>query len=174
LFFRKKAEDQVSMDIDNLMDMYGDEVLHICMYFLKNQHDAEDAFQEIFVKIYKKGHTFRSQSSIKTWITSIAINTCKDILKSSWRRNVIEFSTIKEAGDHYYDEKKSEDEVYDTLQELPDIYKEVVYLKYYKEMTAKEIAKVLGISVAAVNSRLYRAKEELAIIFNEKGLGVNG
>ncbi|KXZ40418.1 RNA polymerase sigma-70 factor, ECF subfamily [Alkalithermobacter thermoalcaliphilus JW-YL-7 = DSM 7308] len=161
-------------DTETLIDLYGNDVIRICMYYMKNKDDAEDAFQDIFVKIHKNRSSYKGKSDIKTWITKIAINTCKDILKSSWNKKVTYLENDLSDKLIYHDKANDYDHIYEVIKMLPDIYKDVILLKYYKDMKAKEIAKVLGISESAANSRILRAKAELKSIFLKKGIDIDG
>jgi RNA polymerase sigma-70 factor (ECF subfamily) len=76
------------MRIEELIDLYGDGILRLCILYLGDRHLAEDAFQETFVKAWKKRDDFRGDSSVKTWLTRIAINTCRDLLRSGWFRTM--------------------------------------------------------------------------------------
>lgn len=79
----------VSEEIQRLMDLYGNDLLRTSYMYLKDMQRAEDAFQEVFIKIYNKYDGFRGESSEKTWIIKITINVCKDILRSSWLKRVL-------------------------------------------------------------------------------------
>lgn len=146
-------------DIKNLMNTYGDALLRLCFLYLHDFHLAEDAVQETFIKVYKNMGKFRGESDIKTWLTSIAVNECKSLLRKSkyknWFFNMELDETIK-----YYD-KVFDDTVIRAICDLKPKYKEVILLFYYQELKAKEIALVLGISESAVTVRLTRARTEL-------------
>lgn len=62
-------------EIEQIIKVYGNDSLRICFYYLRNSQDAEDAFQEVFVKVMRKLATFRGKSKLKTWLTRITINT---------------------------------------------------------------------------------------------------
>ena len=76
-------------EIERLIDEYGNDVLRISYIYLKDKYLAEDAFQEVFVKVYKNFSKFRRNSTEKTWILSITMNTCKDMLRNSWFKRVL-------------------------------------------------------------------------------------
>jgi len=156
-------------DIEYLVKTYGKEVLRICRYYLRNSQDAEDAFQEVFIKLIRKRSTFCGKSELKTWLTRIAINTCKDFLKSRSLRNSTDESLL-DCNDCVDVSKYNEyDELYQIITTLPLDYKDVILLKYYYGYTSKEIARILKLTEPAVNSRLHRAKNYLKKILTEKG-----
>ncbi len=69
-----------------LMAEHGDAITRLCFLYLGNQMDAQDAAQESFLKALGAYQDFRGRSSERTWLTRIAINTCKDMLKSAWQQ----------------------------------------------------------------------------------------
>ena len=74
------------MTIEALIDQYGDGILRLCLMYLGDRQLAEDAFQETFLKAWKHLPSFRGNSSPKTWLTRIALNTCRSMLRTGWLR----------------------------------------------------------------------------------------
>ncbi len=155
-------------NIEEIVKTYGKDVLKICRYYLQNKQDAEDAFQEVFIKLVRKHSAFCGKSGFKTWLTRIAINTCKNFLKSrSLRNDTINLLDCDDRRDTaIYDEC---DELYKIIVSLPLDYKDVILLKYYFGYTSKEIAGILKTTEPAINSRLHRAKIYLKEILTERG-----
>src|SRR4051812_44892278 len=75
--------------IDEMMNRYGQEVLQLVFSYVNNRAIAEDLTQDIFVKCYKGLHTYSGKSKLRTWLWRIAINHCKDFLKSWYTKNVV-------------------------------------------------------------------------------------
>ena len=73
--------------LSELMQTYGDDILRLCYVILQDRTLAEDASQEVFLKAYKRLHTLRQREYAKTWLVSIAVNTCRDQLRASWLRH---------------------------------------------------------------------------------------
>ena len=71
---------------ETLIDAYGDELLRLCLLYLGDRQLAEDAFQETMVKAWRALPGFRGESGAKTWLFHIAVNTCRDMLRSGWMR----------------------------------------------------------------------------------------
>lgn len=71
-------------NIEYLMEKYGDDILRMCYLYLKDYQLAEDAVQETFIKAMNGYESFRHQSSEKTWLVRIAINCCKNIMRTHW------------------------------------------------------------------------------------------
>lgn len=155
-------------DLEALILSCGDDILRICTVYLKDSDAAEDAFQEVFLKVFQSRARFEGRSDIKTWLIRIAINTCKDMLKSSWRRRVVpiaEQDTISAGADalayrieDHVLEKEERQRVLEAVQALPVHYKDVVMLYYYYGYDFGEISKMLGMREASARSRMFRAK----------------
>lgn len=74
--------------ISRLINQYGNSILRMCYMYLKDYQLAEDVTQETFLQVYEKYETFENRSSEKTWITRIAINRCKNCMRTHWFKRV--------------------------------------------------------------------------------------
>ena len=83
-----EIEQQEIVEIERMMREYGDSLLRMCIIYLKDRALAEDAVQETFIKVYQKYYTFNQISEEKTWIMRIAINVCKNYMRTSWFKRV--------------------------------------------------------------------------------------
>ena len=147
------------MRIEELIDLYGDGILRLCILYLGDRHLAEDAFQETFIKAWKKWDGFRGDSSVKTWLTRIAVNTCRDMLRSGWFRTMRRSQPVETLFDRATDEDIQEEfAVRDALMRLPGLYREVVLLHFDQGLKIKEIAQALRLSANTVSTRLRRAR----------------
>lgn len=160
---------QLVYDIETLMRKYGNDVLRTAYMYVKDNHLAEDIFQEVFIKVNQKLSTFQGSSSIKTWIIRITINTCKDYLKSAWNQRVVPMSEYEEntlSSDDDFSAVEQEDEnrlIRDSVMNLPDKYKDILLCVYFQDMTISEAATMLQIAEGTAKSRLSRAKEKLKL-----------
>lgn len=149
------------MDLERIVNEYGDALLRMCFLYLKDHAMAEDAVQETFLRAFRHQDDFQGESSVKTWITRIAINVCKDMLTDPWARH--------RSGEDLPDEAtpepsfSSEDRyvISGKIANLPPKYKEVILLHYYQELKLSEIAEILGESEATIKTRLKRARDML-------------
>ena len=148
-----------------LMEAYSRDVFHVVLSYVKDRHIAEDLAQDVFVKVYDHMDTFRQESSYKTWIIRIAVNRAKDFLRSSARKNLSmdhfshvdsEFSVEQTVISKIRDER-----LWRAVTELPDLYREVIWLYYAKEFSIDEISQVLSLGESAVKTRLFRGRELL-------------
>ena len=157
------------MNIEALIEAYGDEILRLCLLYLGQRQLAEDAFQETFAKAWKQRHTFRGESSEKTWLSHIAVNTCRDMLRSGWLRMMRRSEPVEALLDLQGDTGALEDfAVRDAVLALPGKYREVIVLYYFQEMKTREIADALHIPVNSVSTRLRRARAMLAKALGEE------
>jgi len=161
--------------IENLISLYGNDVLRIATAYTRDATISEDIFQDVFIKVARNINKFENRSSEKTWIIRITINTCKDYLKSSWNKKVIPMETIEpDIATHSEDTILKEEKSTLIIQEilkLPIKYKEVLLLYYYQDLLTADIAKILNIPEASVRTRLRRArdiiKDKLKIILED-------
>ena len=156
-------------NINRLVETYGDEILRMCFLYLKDIHLAEDALQDTFIKVYKNYSKFQGKSSEKTWIIRIAINVCKNYLRSSWWKRV-DVKACLESIPALQNNRQNDDLIIAIMQ-LSSKYKEVVLLYYYQGLKIREIAETLNIPESTVAVRLKRARAKLKIdleaIYNE-------
>ncbi len=159
---------QKGLWLERLIENHGDSLLRLCFLYLGNVATAQDAVQDTFLKAYRHYAQFRGDSAEKTWLMRIAINTCKNYMRSPWMR-FIDRSVIPESLPEptAYDADLTDDTVIKEIMRLPHKYKEVLLLYYYQEMKTSEVAQALGIPEATVSIRLKRAREKLKPHFEE-------
>lgn len=163
--------------LEKMMIEYGDELVRLAFSYVKDTEIAKDMVQNTFIKCYKNVDTFRYDAQIKTWLYRIAINECKDYLKS-WHFKMVQVkSFIHETAKSIYPstektviDKYNNEELKDTIFSLPKVYREVVYLYYYESLKTDEIAEVLDIPMNTVKTRLRRAKQRLESMIKEAEL----
>ncbi|MBU8878353.1 sigma-70 family RNA polymerase sigma factor [Bacillus sp. FJAT-29790] len=154
--------------LNEMMDQYGQELLQLVYSYVKNYAIAEELTQEVFVKIYERLHTFKQQSSLRTWLWRITINHCKDYLKSWNYRKVLisdklagESKTRKEAVEKEVIQKSEEELLSKAVLNLPVKYREVIYFHFFEEFSIREIETLTGVNQNTVKTRIKRAKDLL-------------
>jgi RNA polymerase sigma-70 factor (ECF subfamily) len=150
----EQIQTNINYNIEVVLEKYSNMVRRICFMYLHNMADVEDVFQEVFLKLILKKEKFESEEHEKAWLIRITINKCKDLLKSFGHRNV---DTIEDLELPFEDEL--EGELLKVVLELPEKYKEVIYLYYYEEYTVPQIAKLLKTSHNTIYSQIDRARE---------------
>ena len=144
--------------LDEAIARWEKPMLRLCYAYLGDTALAEDAVQETFFKAWKNYGRFRGEAGEKTWLTRIAINTCKDLMKSAWARNTdrsVDPETLPE-GTASFD--APDDTVTRAVMALPKELKEATLLHWYQGMTLKEMQQVLRLPRSTVNYRLKKAK----------------
>ncbi len=154
--------------IDEIMNKYGQEVLQLVYSYVNNKEIAEDVTQDIFVKCYKSLHTYKGKSNVKTWLWRIAINQCKDYIKSWYNKKVIVteddsayMGVQNDSVEQTVIQNAEDRELASAVMNLPIKYREVIYLFYYEELSIKEIAIVIDVKENTIKTRLKKAKELL-------------
>jgi RNA polymerase sigma factor, sigma-70 family len=172
---RSARADQLNDKIVQLMERYGDEILRIAYLYVRDRQRAEDVFQEVFLKAYKSYARFKGDSSEKTWLIRIAINTCKDMLRSPWYRKVIPFRHAPDGRSPDLDpaeliiETEEQRQLFLAVLNLDVVFKDVIILYYYEQLGTAEIARLLGIAEGTVRSRLHRARAQLKLVLTQGG-----
>lgn len=138
-----------------------EKLLRTCYLYLRDRQLAEDAVQETFLKAYRSLPAFRGDSSEKTWLMAIALNTCHDMRKSAWSRFVDRGVTPDDLPSASVPFTMEEEGLITQVMRLPPKLKEVTLLYYYQAMNVNEIAQALGISHSSVSERLNRARRKL-------------
>lgn len=159
--------------IERLIMEYGDTILRMCYLYLNDYHLAEDVAQETFIKAMKHYDSFNWKSSEKTWLTRIAINSCKNMMRINWFR--LGRGHLKEDvqafGTDPIDNVLERESMTKAIQSLEVHDRELIILYYYQELSMKEIAQVIGKSENTTIQRMNRARKRLKKILMEVGYG---
>lgn len=140
------------------VEKYADTIRRICFIHLKNYDDVEDVFQEVFLKYILSDVTFESDAHEKAWLIRVAINCCKDVIKSFFRQRV---TTLEEMNTEPFYIQEENKEVLDAVLKLPANYRDAIYLFYYEGYTAVEIARLFNKNENTIYTWLSRAKSKL-------------
>lgn len=152
---------------DEIIDIYNRHVnmiYKICLMYLKNISDAEDAVQNIFLKLISGNHEFEDSEHEKAWLIVTSQNHCKNILKNWWRKKRTDINAILEPS---YVEEYPHDDIWEKVTSLPNKYKMVIYLYYYEGYSTDEISKILDIKSSTIRTQLCTARKKLKMILEE-------
>lgn len=157
--------------IEIIMNTYGTEIKRLVFTYVKNAADTDDVTQEVFVTVYHKLHTFQEKSSLRNWIYTIAINQSKDHLRSWQSRNkrlkerlmqsAPFLMRVNKTPEEYMIKRNQSNQLLIQVMDLPMIYREIIILYYFKELSTLEISQLLNTKEATVRTRLSRAREKL-------------
>ena len=139
---------------------YAQTVANVCVMRLKNKTDAEDCFQDTFVKLLTKKPSFHDEEHLKHWLIRAAIHSCYDYIKKN--RRTVSLETL----DH--EPNYQSDDAYDiswALMKVKPDYREILYLHYCERYQVKEIASILGKKPNTVKVMLMRGREMLKSIY---------
>ena len=170
-----KQEDQHAFR--QLLDLHWNELYGFMIKRTENENDAEDLCLQAFSKAFDKIETFNNEFTFSTWLTSIAKNLHVDMIRKEKTR-LHQSTDVDEVGRDVIDETLGPEDqlirsqnLYKLLQQvksLKPIYRDVIQLRFFQELSHKEIAIQLGLSLSNVKVRLLRAKKLLSEIINDK------
>lgn len=140
-----------------LAETYRSMVYRIALNFFRNIQDAEDAAQEVMLKLYLRAEPFESQKHARNWLIRVTLNHCRSVWRSPWRQRV----SLEELTAAIPFSCPEDGTLFQAVMELPEKHRTVLYLFYYEDMTVREIAEILKLSETAVTSRLSRARKAL-------------
>lgn len=141
--------------IEEVLDKYSDMVYRIAITRCGTIENAEDVYQDVFMKFSERMPVFDNEEHEKAWFIRVTLNLSKNIKISAWNQRVV---TLNE---NIQFETKEEANVFSAVCELPKNYKTVIYLMYYEGYKVKEIAKLISRSEGTVKTWLFRAREIL-------------
>ena len=143
--------------LERLMNQYGTSLLRMCCLHLRDAALAEDAVQDTFLKAYRRLDGLRDEGSERAWLMSIAINTCRDYLRTAWFHHIDRRVSLDQLPEGSCDASFQDETVLQAVMALPSRLREAVLLRYYQGMKLREVARALGIGLSTVKQRLDRA-----------------
>ncbi|WP_042144535.1 sigma-70 family RNA polymerase sigma factor [Paucisalibacillus sp. EB02] len=149
----------------HVMKAYKMDLYKTAIAYLKNEHEALEAIQEVTFRAYKKIHTLREPSYMKTWLIRIMINYCNDQLKRK-KRFIVNDEQIYSLGTT---DNHTVIEIQDAMQQLDNTSREILTLMYFHGLKIKEIAEVMERPEGTVKTWLNKALKKFRDILEEKG-----
>lgn len=158
-----------------LVDNYQDRVFNTAIGIVQNAEDAEDVAQEVFIQVYRSIHSFKGESKLSTWLYRIATTRALDLLRSRKSKKRFGFiqrmfgdgnEPLHEIADFNHpgvalDRKENAAKLFKVIAQLPDNQKTAFTLHKLEDLSYQEISDVMQTSVAAVESLMHRAKQNL-------------
>lgn len=147
--------------IEYIIDTYSDLVYKLAYAQTRNKNDADDIYQEVFLRLVRKKPVFHDTEHEKAWLIRVTVNCCNSFWRSASRWHpqeieALEVEPMPEADDLRY-----------LLDQLPQKYRAVIHLFYYEDMPTAQISAVLGIKEPTVRVQLNRARQMLKDIITE-------
>ena len=156
-----------------LVQAYQRPVYNLTYRMLGNSEEAEDAAQETFLRAYARLSQYDPQMKFSTWVFSIANHHCIDRLRKRRATHIsIDDNPVLEnlqedtpQPEHQALEQEQSIELQGLINLLEPEYRTPLVLRYWEEMSYEEIAEAMGVTVAAVKSRLFRARQQLMALY---------
>lgn len=140
------------------VERYQSMVYRAALHALGSPQDADDAVQEVFLRLFNYRGTLDGEEHLRRWLLRVTVNHCRDVLKSPWRKRRISWA---EAPEIPVFDRPEQAGLYREVMALPEKYRTVLNLFYYEELSAKEIGRLLGLGTSTVTTRLARARRRL-------------
>lgn len=162
--------EKLKLSTEEIIEKYADMVYRLAVNEMGNKDDAQDVFQEVFLRLVRYRERISTEEHLKAWLIRVTINCARKQQTAAWRKNVTYLE--QEAGEHLPDEsgekpfaeiENADSPVVNAVAGLPEKYRTVIYLFYYEEMSILEIAAALSEKESTVKSKLHRAREMLKI-----------
>lgn len=172
---KSRFPSEPSLALEQFMNEYGTSIMRTAYFYLGDRHLAEDVSQEVFLRAFRYRTSFRGESSVKTWLTKIAINACRDKLGLKMTQEqptdplLLESSVLRNVEEEAM-ERLDQTTILKYIAKLPVHYHEVIYLYYYLDLGTREIAEATGAPEGTVRGRLHRARELLGEYLIKEGL----
>lgn len=149
-------------DTADAVSRYGPMVYRLAYAMVRSRHDADDVFQEVFLRYHRAAPAFETEEHQKAWLLKVAANCAKSLRTAPWRQRTVPLEDVYAYAD------PEESAVDAALARLPAKYRAVVHLYYYEGYQTEEIARILGRSSSAVRSQLTRARQKLKELLKEE------
>ena len=153
-------------------------MFQVVLRYLKNTHDAEEVAQDVLLKALKSLHTFKNNSSVKTWLYRISVNYSKNFLAKKKLRNIFTFMGQEQAyqdfavnyddGQKQLENQEFKERFYNCLDKLPEKQRETFALRYFEDLSYEEISNLLGTSVGGLKANYFQAVKKLGVMLNEE------
>lgn len=147
--------------LNTAIEKYGDMVYRIAVNQMKSRTDADDIFQEVFIKWMQYREQMQNPEHEKAWLIRVSLNQCKSALGSTWNKKKAEWSQEVENTMIYEDKIEEGSELDVVLNKLPERYRVVLHLFYYEELSISDIGKILQEKESTIRTRLTRARRKL-------------
>jgi len=166
LFIIEQTDPGFKPDVLELFDNFSDMVYRIAFVRVSQASDADDVFQDVFLRLLKHVGRLRSREHAKAWLIRCTINCCNSHHRSAWQKKTIGIEDNIYTGQ--IDLSYEHIELLDAVRSLTPEHREVIHLFYYEGYSGKEIAEMLDTNENTVKSRLRRARLELQSVWGEE------
>lgn len=153
-------EPYAGLTYEQAVRKYSQTVAGICVMRLQIYADAEDCYQNTFLKLLTKSPRFSDENHLKSWLIRVAINECNDYLRKN--RRIVSLESVKNEPVAFNEDSG---DMSWALMKTPQKYRDVLYLYYCEQYRTAEIARLLKLNENTVKSLLKRGREKLKSIY---------
>ena len=157
----------IELQFTKMVKEYRKTIYTVCYFYSKDTEEVNDLYQEILINLWKGFPKFRGESSLKTWIWRVSLNTCNNLERK--KKSSVQTIPLSVDIDLYNDDdaySKQIQMLYDRINRL-DVFDRAIILLWLENMNYQDIADVVGISLSNVTTRLFRIKEQLKSMSNK-------
>lgn len=142
-------------ELTGYIRLFHGTVYRLAYSYVRNRTEAEDLCQDVFVKLMEYRGVFDEPENCKAWLIRVTVNLSRSLLRSGRiaRRAALDEEIPVSDSEHR--------ELLEAIRSLPPKYRAAIHLHYYEGYSAKEIARITGVTVTAVTTRLERARKKL-------------
>ena len=157
----------IELQFTKMVKEYRKTIYTVCYFYSKDSEEVNDLYQEILINLWKGFEKFRGESSLKTWIWRVSLNTCNNLERK--KKSSVQTIPLSIDIDLYNDDDDHSKQIqmlYDRINRL-DVFDRAIILLWLENMNYQDIADVVGISLSNVTTRLFRIKEQLKSMSNK-------
>ena len=157
----------IELQFTKMVKEYRKTIYTVCYFYSKDTEEVNDLYQEILINLWKGFEKFRGESSLKTWIWRVSLNTCNN--QERKKKSSVQTIPLSIDIDLYNDDDLQSKQIqmlYDRINRL-DVFDRAIILLWLENMNYQDIADVVGISLSNVTTRLFRIKEQLKSMSNK-------
>ncbi len=149
-------ESQCTATAESVVKKYANMVYRLAFAQVRSKSDADDIFQEVFLRYVQSKAVFESEEHRKAWLIRVTVNCAKKHWSSAWRRKMVPLE------DSYPFELPEETGVNEAMWKLASKYRSVIHLFYYEGYSITEISSILGVRESTIRTQLTRARARLS------------
>lgn len=162
--------------IEQYIQDYGQRLFHLCLKLERNYANAEELYQETWIRVLKNYKSYNPEFEFYPWVTMVCVNCYRNLMKKRAFESLFLSFTDNETKDNYLEniahqdtDTFENDDLVKALKKLDDKLRLVIVLFYYERYTMEEISTMTGIKLGTVKSRLYNGRRELrGLMENER------
>ena len=157
----------IELQFTKMVKEYRKTIYTVCYFYSKDTEEVNDLYQEILINLWKGFEKFRGESSLKTWIWRVSLNTCNN--QERKKKSSVQTIPLSIDINLYNDDDVQSKQIqmlYDRINRL-DVFDRAIILLWLENMNYQDIADVVGISLSNVTTRLFRIKEQLKSMSNK-------